>query len=152
MTGLYDDAFVDELRGMFALAVYDTRTRTLILVRDRFGIKPLFYASGHDWLGFASEIRTLLQIPGINTQPNRQAIFDLAALNYIPAPETFYVGIHALLPGQILEAQWNNNTVSWKTRTYHQWEVGTDATLKLHHAAHQALRCGDCCRHGLGRL
>ena len=60
--------FVSKLRGMFALAIYDTRSRTLILARDRFGIKPLFYAPGKERLAFASEIRALLELPGIDTQ------------------------------------------------------------------------------------
>src|SRR5712692_471606 len=66
--------FVTRLRGMFTLAIYDTRARTLILARDRFGIKPLFYAPGNDRLAFASEIRALLELPGIDKRPNRQAI------------------------------------------------------------------------------
>ncbi len=82
--------FVSKLRGMFALAIYDTRSRTLILARDRFGIKPLFYAPGKERLAFASEIRALLELPGIDTRPDRQAIYDFAALFFIPAPETFY--------------------------------------------------------------
>src|SRR5262249_61680359 len=105
---LYEEegsAFVTKLRGMFALAVYDTRTRTLMLARDRFGIKPLFYAPGSNWLAFASEIRALLKLPGIDDRPDRQAIYDFAALFYIPAPETFYAGIRALQPGELLEAQ-----------------------------------------------
>src|SRR5438067_8844007 len=56
---LYEEegpGFVSKLRGMFALAIYDTKSRTLILARDRFGIKPLFYAPGVDRLAFASEI------------------------------------------------------------------------------------------------
>ena len=70
---LYEEegtAFVDRLRGMFALAIYDTRTRTLVLARDRFGIKPLFYAPTKDRLAFASEIEALLEIPGIDEEPN----------------------------------------------------------------------------------
>jgi asparagine synthase (glutamine-hydrolysing) len=87
--------FVKKLRGMFALAIYDRKTRTLILARDRFGIKPLFYAPGRDWMIFASEIRALKEIPGIDIRPDSQAIYDFAALFYIPAPETFYTGIRA---------------------------------------------------------
>ncbi len=141
LTHLYEEkgpAFVEELRGMFAIALYDTRTHTLILVRDRFGIKPLFYAPGHDRLGFASEIRTLLHIPGIDTQPNRQAIFDFAALFFVPSPATFYTGIRALPPGRMLEARLDDHRVSWKTRTYHQWEAGCDSTLSLEHATRRA--------------
>jgi asparagine synthase (glutamine-hydrolysing) len=130
--------FVARLRGMFALAIYDTRNQTLILARDRFGIKPLFYAPGKDRLAFASEIRALLQLPGIDTQPDRQAIYDFAALFYIPAPETFYVGIRALQPGELLEAQLNRDGVSWKTRTYYLWSITPDPTLTLDQATERA--------------
>ena len=115
--------FVNRLRGMFALAIYDTRNRTLILARDRFGIKPLFYAPGKDQLAFASEIRALLELPGIDDRPDRQAIYDFAALFYIPAPETFYVGIRALQPGEMLEARLDDDRVSWKTKIYHRWRL-----------------------------
>jgi len=75
---LYEEGsdFINRLRGMFALAIYDTRSQTLILARDRFGIKPLFYAPGKTRLAFASELRALLQLPGINNRPDRQAIYD----------------------------------------------------------------------------
>ena len=101
---------MNKLRGMFALAIYDTRSRTLILARDRFGIKPLFYAPGKERLAFASEIRALLELPGIDTRPDRQAIYDFAALFFIPAPETFYRGIRALQPGEMLEARLDADT------------------------------------------
>src|SRR5262249_1852409 len=77
--------FVGKLRGMFALAIYDTRTRTLVLARDRFGIKPLFYSATPNRFAFASEIGALLQLPDVDTRPDRQAIYDFAALFYIPA-------------------------------------------------------------------
>src|SRR5437773_1644297 len=112
--------FVKKLRGMFALAIYDTRRRILVLARDRFRIKPLFYAPSKDRLAFASEIRALLELPGLDTRPDRQAIYDFAALFYIPAPETFYAGIRALQPGEMLEARLDIDRVSWKTRAYHR--------------------------------
>src|SRR5262249_9632791 len=134
----HDVEFVSRLRGMFALAIYDTRNRTLILARDRFGIKPLYYSSIEDRLAFASEIRALLEFPGIDTQPDRQAIYDFAALFYIPAPETFYVGIRALQPGEILEAQLTGDRVSWKIRRYHQWSITPDPALTLDQATNRA--------------
>src|SRR5262249_34369298 len=133
---LYEEegtAFVTKLRGMFALAIYDTRSRTLILARDRFGIKPLFYAPGKEWLAFASEIRALLELPEIDTRPDRQAIYDFAALFYIPAPETFYTGIRALQPGEMLEARLANG-LSWTTRSYHRWSINPDPALTLKQA------------------
>ena len=53
-------------------------------------------------MAFSSEIQALLELPGIDTEPDRQAIHDFTALSYIPAPETFYIGIRALEPGEIL--------------------------------------------------
>jgi asparagine synthase (glutamine-hydrolysing) len=125
---------VGKLRGMFAIAIYDARSRTLILARDRFGIKPLFYAPGKERLAFASEIRALLELRGIDTTPDRQAIYDFAALFFIPAPETFYRGIRALQPGEMLEARLDADRVSWTTRTYHRWSITPDPALTLEKA------------------
>jgi len=129
---------VSKLRGMFALAIYDTRSRTLILARDRFGIKPLFYAPQKDRLGFASEIRALIELPGIDIRPDRQAIYDFAALLYVPAPETFYTGIRALQPGEMLEARLDAKELSWTTRTYHRWSITPDPALTLDQATDRA--------------
>ena len=131
---LYEEegmAFLKRLRGMFALAIYDTRSRTLVLARDRFGIKPLFYAPAKDRLAFASEIGALLEIPGIDDTADRQASHDFAALFYIPAPETFYRGIRALQPGEILEARLEDNGISWRVQTYHRWSIEPDYGMTL---------------------
>ena len=123
--------FVTKLRGMYALAVFDARARTLVLARDRFGIKPLFYALGKNRVAFASEIRALLELPDIDTRPDHQAIYDCAALSYIPAPQTFYRGIRALQPGELLEAHSEGDGVSWKTRTYHHWAITVNNEIDL---------------------
>jgi len=130
--------FVSKLRGMFAVAIYDTKTRTLILARDRFGIKPLFYAPGRERLVFASEIGAFRDLPDIDDRPNRQAIYDFAALLYIPAPETFYTGIRALEPGEILLGRLNHHKVSWNTRMYHRWSIVPDSKLNLAEATDRA--------------
>jgi asparagine synthase (glutamine-hydrolysing) len=127
--------FVSKLRGMFAFAIFDTRAGTLLLGRDRFGIKPLFYAPGSARLAFASEIRALLALPGIDDRPDRQAVYDYASLFYIPAPETFYAGIRALQPGEVLEGSLDSHGVSWKTRPYHRWIINPDSSLTLAQAA-----------------
>ena len=123
--------FVRKLRGMFALAIYDTRARTLLLSRDRFGIKPLFYALGTERLMFASEIRALRELPGIDDRPDRQAIYDFAALFFIPAPATVYTGVRALQPGELLEARLDAYEVSYTLRSYHQWTMAPQATMTL---------------------
>jgi asparagine synthase (glutamine-hydrolysing) len=102
---LYEEegpGFVTRLRGMFAVAIYDQRKQTLLLARDRFGIRPLFYAPVRHRLAFASEIRALLELPDIDRQPDRQALYDFVGLLYIPAPETFYAGLRALEPAAML--------------------------------------------------
>jgi asparagine synthase (glutamine-hydrolysing) len=127
---LYEEeglGFVKRLRGMFAVAIYDTQTRTLLLFRDRFGIKPLFYAAGSHRLAFASELRALLELPGIDAEPDRQSIYDFAALSYIPAPQTFYTGIRALEPGCWLEARLHEDgRVSTRTGRFHSWSIAVE--------------------------
>jgi asparagine synthase (glutamine-hydrolysing) len=130
--------FVAKLKGMFALAMYDTRARTLLLARDRFGIKPLFYAVGKDRIAFASELRALRELPGIDSRPDRQAVHDFTGLGFIPAPETFYVGIRALQPSETLEARSDGDGVSWATRAYHRWVIAPAPAMTLSQAADRA--------------
>jgi asparagine synthase (glutamine-hydrolysing) len=130
--------FVSKLRGMFAFAIYDKRMRRLLLARDRFGIKPLFYAPSRNRLAFASEIPALLQLPEIDSRPDRQAIYDFATLLSIPAPETFYQGIRALEPGETLEARLDSHQLRWTTRRYHQWTIVPDYSLTLEAASTEA--------------
>lgn len=130
--------FVKALRGMFALAVYDTQNQSFLLARDWFGIKPLFYAPSQGNLVFASEITPLLEFPGVNTQPNVQAIFDFCALSFIPAPETYYQGIKALQPGEILIAKLNETGLTYRLKTYHQWMIQPDWNLTFEKAVDRA--------------
>jgi asparagine synthase (glutamine-hydrolysing) len=129
--------FVTKLRGMFAFAIYDLRAHKLLLARDRFGIKPLFFSPGSERLAFASEINALLALPDVDRKPDRQAIYDFAALFFIPAPETFYVGIKALQPGEFLEAQFDKGKISWKTNAYHRWSIATEYSTTLDEASDQ---------------
>jgi len=110
------------------------RRKTLLLARDRFGIKPLFYAPGRQRFAFASEINALREIPGIDLQPNRQAMYDFAALSFIPAPETFYTGIKALQPGELIIAQCLDEGIEWHTHTYHRWSIPTAPCLSIEEA------------------
>ena len=129
---------VKHLRGMFAFAIFDKRRSSLLLARDRFGIKPLFYAVTKGQLLFASELNALLQMPGVDDSPDPQAISDFAALFYIPAPQTFYKGIRALEPSEILEATLDGDCVSWRIHRYHRWKVALDPTLTLEAAVERA--------------
>lgn len=130
--------FLERLRGMFAVAIYDTRNKSLVLGRDRFGIKPLYYAPVGARLMFASEIRALLELPEIDNRPNPQAIHDFAALCYIPAPATFYAGIRALEPGELLEARLDSQGTTYKKSRYHRWSISPDPSLDLTRASELA--------------
>ena len=76
---------VDRLRGMFALAIWDRAQRSLLLVRDRIGKKPLFWARTGDALVFGSEIKAILAWPGVERAPDPAAIDDYLSLQYVPA-------------------------------------------------------------------
>ena len=89
--------FAARLRGMFALAIWDARERRLVLARDRFGIKPLYYRDEADELRFASELRAL---PRGEVDP--EALEAYLAFNFVPAPYSIFNGTYKLPPGHLL--------------------------------------------------
>ncbi|HXJ21226.1 MAG TPA: asparagine synthase (glutamine-hydrolyzing) [Polyangia bacterium] len=91
------------LRGMFALAVWDARAGTLLLARDRFGEKPMFYAERADGFVFASELGALMADERTPATLSLPALDAYLALQYVPAPETIYQGVKKLPAGHTLE-------------------------------------------------
>jgi asparagine synthase (glutamine-hydrolysing) len=94
--------FVHELEGFFAIALWDNRERKLILVRDRIGIKPLYYTVSGGRLIFASEIKAILSHPGITRDINEQALYHYLTFLTTPAPLTLFAGISKLPAGCML--------------------------------------------------
>jgi len=92
-----EDAF-KRLRGMFGIAIWDTRTRRLILARDRFGKKPLYYAAGPWGVYFASELKCLLGLD-IPYELDREALKPYFRFGYLLDPETPYRAVRKLRPG-----------------------------------------------------
>ena len=84
------------LRGMFALAIWDRRSQSLILARDRLGKKPLYYAATTTAFLFGSEIKALLTWPGVPRTADPSAIDRYLTLGYVPAPDTAFAGIRKL--------------------------------------------------------
>jgi asparagine synthase (glutamine-hydrolysing) len=124
---------------MFTVAIYDVERRLLLLGRDRFGIKPLFYAQTPRLLAFASELNTLRLVPGVDVTPDRQAIADYAAVFYVPAPRTIFRGIKALEPGTLLEAQLDRaGELEIQKRPYFRWSVTPRLDLTLEEAVDEA--------------
>jgi len=93
---------VRRLEGMFAICLYDPRRRELHLFRDRFGVKPLYYAQCHDGFYFASEIKAILAALPARPELDRQALHDYLTLRFVPTPDTVWRGIHKLPPGHRL--------------------------------------------------
>ena len=96
---------VQRFNGMFALGLWDSRTKKLILMRDRIGVKPLFYYVDEEKLLFASEIKAILQYPQVNSELDHSAIYGYISLNYVPSPKTPFTHIRSLLPGHLLVVQ-----------------------------------------------
>lgn len=95
-------AAVKRFVGMFAIAVWDKQERQLHLVRDRLGIKPIYYG----WVGesfvFSSELKALKVFPGFSNSIDRNSVALLMRYNYVPAPHSIYENVYKLLPGNIL--------------------------------------------------
>lgn len=104
---LYEETGRDclgELHGMFALAIWDEPRRSLLLARDRLGIKPLYYADLGGKLVFASEIKSLLLHPGVSREIDPLALDSYLALQYVPAPRTIFSAVRKLPAGHFLVA------------------------------------------------
>lgn len=88
-----------DLNGQFAFAIWDARQDALVLVRDRFGIKPLYYTFHDGYFLFASEIKALLQMPGLPRKLNAQALAEHFTFQNTYGDKTFFEGIHLLPAG-----------------------------------------------------
>ncbi|MCL5779523.1 MAG: asparagine synthase (glutamine-hydrolyzing) [Firmicutes bacterium] len=123
--------------GMFAFATWDRGEKILYLVRDRLGIKPLYYGTaGHVFL-FASELKALKKYPAFRNDINRNALALYLRFNYIPAPYTIYRGIYKLPPGSILTFRLGNGVVEPEINRYWSAEEVAEAGVG------RSLSCSD---------
>jgi asparagine synthase (glutamine-hydrolysing) len=109
---------VEDLRGMFAFAVWDSRRQELFLARDRLGVKPLYYVHAEDGsLYFASEIKSLLEARAVRPEINYRALPDYLANHGTSGDETLFAGVRRLAPGHTL--LWRDGRV----RVEKYWDV-----------------------------
>jgi asparagine synthase (glutamine-hydrolysing) len=102
----WGDSFVERLQGMFAFVIWDERQRRMILGRDRFGVKPLYYAEpDRDHLLFASEIKALFAHPGVSRSLNSARLAEYLMFRSIVGEETLFTGIKEVLPGTLMTLQ-----------------------------------------------
>ena len=93
---------VKKLNGMFAFCIWDSRSETLFIARDRLGEKPLFFAHYNGTFAFASEMKSILSDPHFDRATDDEALASYFTFSYIPAPLTIYRNIRKLLPGHVL--------------------------------------------------
>jgi asparagine synthase (glutamine-hydrolysing) len=112
------EAFVERLRGMFAFAIWDARERSLLVVRDRIGVKPLYYAADGARFAFASEPKALLQDPGLPAAVDPEAVHHYLTYGYVPSPFSAFAGVRKLPPAHLLRVAQGRVTVSryWSLR------------------------------------
>jgi asparagine synthase (glutamine-hydrolysing) len=99
-----------DLRGMFALAIWNRRDQSLFLARDRVGKKPLYYATLPDrGIAFGSEIKAILQHPDVRREPDLRALDHFLTLQYVPSPMTAFTGIERIPPAHWL--RWKDGRI-----------------------------------------
>jgi asparagine synthase (glutamine-hydrolysing) len=123
------------LHGMFALAVWDAQAQRAWLARDRFGIKPLYYALHDGALLFASEIKALLAYPGLPRRLNQSALTDLLTVGFVPGPQTIFQGIHKLPPVHYLCI--DSAAGTWSQHAY--WQLPAAPTIQAPRTTAQAV-------------
>jgi asparagine synthase (glutamine-hydrolysing) len=114
----------ERLRGMFAIALWDAPRRRLLLARDRLGKKPLYYRAGAGGLAFASELKSLLELPGWGRAIDRAALRDYLVLGYVPTARCIFEGVAKLPPAHYLvyEAGALRIRRYWQLRFEPKWQ------------------------------
>jgi asparagine synthase (glutamine-hydrolysing) len=139
-------SFLDDVKGQFAIAIWDEPRRRLVLARDRFGKKPLYWHLGPRGLAFASELRALVACSDVPREPDPRAILDYLTYHYVPDPESIYRSVSKLAPGQVLV--WEAGAAPPTIRPYFRLDQGVDpdpppldeAALKLRATLERAVR------------
>ena len=119
---------VQRFRGMFAISIWDAENQELWLVRDRIGIKPLYYSIHHERLTFASEIKALLQDPEQPRAVNEEGLYHYLSFLTTPAPETLFAGVRKL-PG----GTWLRVRADGALHQVRYWEVWDHSQPRTRH-------------------
>ncbi len=109
---------IQKFRGMFAIALWDTKKKELWLIRDRVGVKPLYFSRHHGRITFASEIKALLADPEQSRGVNEEGLFHYLSFLTTPAPQTLFAGIHKLPP-----ATWMRISADGFVTQQRYWDV-----------------------------
>jgi asparagine synthase (glutamine-hydrolysing) len=114
---------IHKFRGMFGIALWDERSKELWLIRDRLGVKPLYYSIDNDRITFASEIKALLEYPDQKREVNEESLYHYLSFLTTPAPNTLFKGISKLKPGTWIKI---NNMGEVEEKQY--WDAWDNVT------------------------
>jgi len=140
------ERFPNSLNGMFAGVIHDPAKNKLILFRDRFGIKPVYYTETQDGFFFASEVKPLLGVPGFSRELNRSLLPVFFTYRYIPGEQTMFRNVYKLPPASILVL--DTKTGAFETKRYWEWKFPKkqrsislqDASTEFHRLFTDAVR------------
>ena len=117
----YGERFLEMLEGKFVLALLDLREKTLFFARDHFGGFPLYYCCGEDFAAVSGKLSPLANCGLVKKELSRAGLCDLFSLRFIPAPDTIFEGVRALLPGHCVFARLDGGRVTVEERCW--WDV-----------------------------
>lgn len=117
--------FIEQLNGMFAIAIYDKIEKSITLIRDRIGIKPLYYYWDGELLMFASELKVIQKALVKNLSINKKAVFQFFHQGFISAPDTIYNSVYKLEAGSILTIK------NKELKNYKYWNPGNQLTEEV---------------------
>lgn len=123
--------YLELLDGMFAFAIWNEREKRLLLARDPFGKKPLYFCEGPGWFAFSSELKALRSVPSFDASVDREALSLYLLLQYVPAPQTIFSGARKLPPGHYLEADFTQEGAPKTKITQYARFCPTEPSAKL---------------------
>ncbi len=127
----YGEKEFHRLNGIFAFAIYDSRNNTIILARDHFGVKPLYYTFQNNTLIFGSEIKSIMKIPFVKKEIDFDALNNFLTLRYNPSPQTLFEGIRKLTAGHYLKF---NSSHSLEIKSIWDYKPYTDNKISFNDA------------------
>jgi asparagine synthase (glutamine-hydrolysing) len=139
----YGEACFARLNGIFALAIFDKRNRTLVLARDHFGVKPLYYTLQDRTVTFGSEIKAILQNNSIRRELDFESFHSFLTFRYNPSPQTLFRNVKKLYPGHFLKIHETGRVEQkpfWDYRPRHQPISAEDAVVQYQDLLEQAVK------------
>ena len=136
----YGDGFLKRMEGKFTLLLVDLEEKRLLFARDHFGGLPLYWAAGEDFIAASERLSPLANAGLVEKKLSVAGLSDYFSLRYIPAPDTIFENIRALMPGHLVEALITNGRVSYEERCWWDVSCGSEGMLYDYERCKKELR------------